>query len=154
MQLCFEYRNIGCGNAPPASVRIRNEDTLAEQVRLLGEIAAGDGRIECIDISGIATSKALIAGWKKDNPRATLGSFGPPSYLAVEVALNAIKKACDAGKGTIKNRKDIVKQVKKINLKTSILGGPFRFSTKSNDPLNAKFYIFQIQSNGTYKLVN
>ena len=105
------------------------------------------------DISGIASSRALIAGWKKDNPRATLGSFGPPSYLAVEVALNAIKKACDAGKGTIQNRRDIVKHVKKINLKTSILGGPFRFSTKSNDPLNAKFYIFQIQSNGTYKLV-
>ena len=35
----------------------------------------------------------------------------------------------------------------------SILGGNFRFSTKSNDPLNAKFYIFQIQPNGTYKLV-
>jgi branched-chain amino acid transport system substrate-binding protein len=105
------------------------------------------------DISGIASSKALIAAWQKDNPKAKLGSFGPPTYLAVEVALNAIKKACDAGNGTIKNRKDIVKQVKKINLKTSILGGPFRFSTKSNDPLNAKFYIFQIQSNGTYKLV-
>jgi len=105
------------------------------------------------DISGIASSKALIAGWKKDNPKATLGSFGPPSYLAVEVALNAIKKACDAGKGQIKQRRDVVKHVKKINLKTSILGGPFRFSTKSNDPLNAKFYIFQIQSNGTYKLV-
>ncbi|HEY7178820.1 MAG TPA: branched-chain amino acid ABC transporter substrate-binding protein [Gaiella sp.] len=105
------------------------------------------------DISGIASSKALIDGWRKDNPKATLGSFGPPTYLAVEVALNAIKKACDAGKGQIKNRRDIIKQVKKINLKTSILGGPFRFSTKSNDPLNAKFYIFQIQSNGTYKLV-
>ena len=105
------------------------------------------------DISGIASNKALIAGWQKDNPKAKLGSFGPPTYLAVEVALNAIKKACDAGNGQIKNRKDIVKQVKKINLKTSILGGPFRFSTKSNDPLNAKFYIFQIQSNGTYKLV-
>jgi branched-chain amino acid transport system substrate-binding protein len=105
------------------------------------------------DISGIASSKALIDGWKKDNPSATLGSFGPPTYLAVEVALNAIKKACDAGNGTIKQRRDVVRQVKKINLKTSILGGPFRFSTKSNDPLNAKFYIFQIQSNGTYKLV-
>ena len=105
------------------------------------------------DISGIASSKALVDGWKKDNPSAQLGSFGPPTYLAVEVALNAIKKACDAGKGTIKNRKDVVKNVKKISLKTSILGGPFRFSTKSNDPLNAKFYIFQIQSNGTYKLV-
>jgi hypothetical protein len=34
-----------------------------------------------------------------------------------------------------------------------ILGGTFRFSTKSNDPLNAKFYIFQIQANGSYKLV-
>ena len=51
------------------------------------------------DISGIAANKALIDGWKKDNPSATLGSFGPPAYLAVEVALNAIKKACDAGKG-------------------------------------------------------
>ncbi|HSS73150.1 MAG TPA: ABC transporter substrate-binding protein, partial [Gaiellaceae bacterium] len=105
------------------------------------------------DISGIASSKALIDGWKKDNPSATLGSFGPPSYLAVEVALNAIKKACDAGKGKIANRKLVIRNVKKINLKTSILGGPFRFSTKSNDPLNAKFYIFQIQSNGSYKLV-
>ena len=98
-------------------------------------------------------SKALIDGWQKDNPKAKLGSFGPPTYLAVEVALNAIKKTCDAGKGQIKNRRDIIKNVKKINLKTSILGGPFRFSTKSNDPLNAKFYIFQIQSNGSYKLV-
>jgi branched-chain amino acid transport system substrate-binding protein len=106
------------------------------------------------DISGIASSKALIDGWKKDNPEAELGSFGPPTYLAVEVALNAVKKACNAGKGRIANRKDVVKNVKKINLKTSILGGPFRFSTKSNDPLNAKFYIFQIQSNGTYKLVD
>jgi branched-chain amino acid transport system substrate-binding protein len=105
------------------------------------------------DISGVASSKALIAGWQKDNPSAKLGSFGPPTYLAVEVALNAIKKACDAGGGTIKNRRDVVRQVKKINLKQTILGGPFRFSTKSNDPLNANFYIFQIQSNGSYKLV-
>ena len=105
------------------------------------------------DISGIAANKALIDGWKKDNPSAALGSFGPPAYLAVEVALNAIKKACDAGKGTIANRKLVIRNVKKINLKTTLLGGPFRFSTKSNDPLNGKFYIFQIQSNGSYKLV-
>ena len=105
------------------------------------------------DISGIPANKALIDGWKKDNPSATLGSFGPPSYLAVEVALNAIKKACDGGKGTIANRKLVIRNVKKINLKTTLLGGPFRFSTKSNDPLNGKFYVFQIQSNGSYKLV-
>ena len=105
------------------------------------------------DISGFAYNKALIAGWKKDNPGATLGSFGPPAYLAVQVALNAIKKACDLGNGEIKDRRDVVRNVKRIVVKNSILGGDFRFSTKSNDPLNAKFYIFQIQSNGTYKLV-
>jgi len=105
------------------------------------------------DISGISYNKALIAGWQKDNPGTQLGSFGPPTYLAVQVAFNAIKKACDAGKGQIKERADVVRNVKKIYVKNSILGGDFRFSTKSNDPLNAKFYIFQIQSNGSYKLV-
>ena len=105
------------------------------------------------DISGFAYNKSIIAGWKKDNPKHKLGSFGPPTYLATQVALNAIKKACDAGKGQIKDRRDVVRNVKKIVIKNSILGGDFRFSTKSNDPLNAKFYIFQIQSNGSYKLV-
>ena len=106
------------------------------------------------DISGIATSKAVLDGWKRANPSATLGSFGPPAYLATQVALLAIKRACVAGKGTLDSRKDIIKQVKKVRVPVSILGGSFRFSTKTNDPLNAKFYIFQIQSNGTYKLLS
>ena len=105
------------------------------------------------DISGIASSKALIDGWKRANPSAELGSFGPPAYLATQVALLAIKRACDAGKGKLANRRDVIKNVKKVRVPNSILGGSFRFSTKTNDPLNAKFYIFQIQSNGTYKLV-
>jgi branched-chain amino acid transport system substrate-binding protein len=105
------------------------------------------------DISGFAYNKSIIDGWKKDNPGDSLGSFGPPAHLATQVAFNAIKRACDAGKGQIKDRRDVIRNVKRINLKNSILGGDFRFSTKSNDPLNAKFYIFQIQSDGTYKLV-
>jgi len=105
------------------------------------------------DISGIATSKALIAGWKKANPGQSLESFGPPTYGAVQVALRAIKRACTAGNGQIKDRRDVVRNVKKGAIPNWILGGTFRFSTKSNDPLNARFYIFQIQTNGTYKLV-
>jgi branched-chain amino acid transport system substrate-binding protein len=105
------------------------------------------------DISGIASSKAVIDGWQKANPSAKLGSFGPPAYLATQVALNAIKRACTAGNGKMKDRRDVLRNVKKVRVPNSILGGSFRFSTKSNDPLNAKFYIFQIQSNGTYKLV-
>ena len=41
--------------------------------------------------------------------------------------------------------------MKKVRIKNWILGGNFAFSTKTNDPLNAKFTIFQIQSNGSYK---
>jgi branched-chain amino acid transport system substrate-binding protein len=105
------------------------------------------------DITGILADKALIAGWKKDNPGKAVGSFGPPTYGAVQVLLNAVKLACNAGHGTLPNRRAIVRQVKKVRIKNWILGGSFRFSTRSNDPLNAKFYIFQIQSDGSYKLV-
>jgi branched-chain amino acid transport system substrate-binding protein len=106
------------------------------------------------DISGIASSKRLVDGWKRANPNAQLGSFGPPAYLATQVALNAIKRACTAGKGKLNTRRDVLRNVKKVRIANSILGGSFRFSTKTNDPLNAKFYIFQIQPNGTYKLVS
>jgi branched-chain amino acid transport system substrate-binding protein len=104
------------------------------------------------DISGIKGDAAIIAGWKKDNPGKPLGSFGPPTYGAVQVELRAIKDACIAGKGSI-TRLSVLRKVKQVVVPNWILGGTFRFSTKSNDPLNAKFYIFQIQSNGSYKLV-
>jgi branched-chain amino acid transport system substrate-binding protein len=104
------------------------------------------------DITGIKADAAIIAGWKKDNPGKNVGSFGPPSYGATQVLLNAIKQACTAGKGSI-DRRGVLRKVKQVVIKNWILGGTFRFSSKSNDPLNAKFYIFQIQSNGTYKLI-
>jgi branched-chain amino acid transport system substrate-binding protein len=98
-------------------------------------------------------NKPLIDGWKKDNPKSSLESFGPPTYGAIQVALLAIKKACVKGNGTIKDRREVLRNVKSVRVKNWILGGDFRFSTKTNDPLNGKFYIFQIQSNGSYKLV-
>jgi branched-chain amino acid transport system substrate-binding protein len=105
------------------------------------------------DISGIPGNTARIAGWKKDNPKATLGSFGPPTYLATEVVLSAIRKACDAGGGTINNRAAVLKYVRSVVIPNSILGGTFRFAKVNNEPVNPKFYIFQIQKNGSYKLV-
>jgi branched-chain amino acid transport system substrate-binding protein len=98
-------------------------------------------------------NKAIIAGWQKDNPKEKLGSFGPPAYGAVQVLLESIKRSCDAGKGKIADRRDVIRNMKKVRIKNWILGGDFRFSTKTNDPLNGVFYIFQIQSNGSYKLV-
>ena len=105
------------------------------------------------DITGIKADAVLIAKWKKANPGKQVGSFGPPTYGAVQVMLTAIKKACDAGHGTLKNRAAVLHQVKGVRIANWILGGSFRFSTKTNDPLNAKFYIFKIQPDGSYKLV-
>ena len=84
---------------------------------------------------------------------ATLGSFGPPAYGAAQVAMAAIAKACAKDGGVLKSRKDVISQVKHVVIKNWILGGTFRFSTKTNDPLNGKFTIFQIQSDGKYKVV-
>jgi branched-chain amino acid transport system substrate-binding protein len=104
------------------------------------------------DITGIKADASLIAGWKKDNPGKPVGSFGPPSYGATQIVLSAIKIACAKGHGTA-TRQTVFQSMKKVQIKNWILGGSFKWSTKSNDPLNAKFYIFQIQGNGSYKLV-
>src|SRR5581483_728449 len=104
------------------------------------------------DITGIKADAGIISGWKKDNPGKSVGSFGPPSYGAVQILMNAIKLACNQGHGTA-TRQSVLANMKKVSIKNWILGGSFKWSTKSNDPLNAKFYIFQIQSNGSYKLV-
>jgi len=104
------------------------------------------------DITGVTSDKGIIAGWKKANPGKAVGSFGPPSYGAAQIALNAIHLACLQGHGTA-TRQTVLRNIKKVKIKNWILGGSFKWSTKTNDPLNAKFYIFQIQSDGSYKLV-
>ncbi len=98
-------------------------------------------------------NKSIVDGWQKDNGGAQPGSFGPPTYGAVQVILEGIKRACAQGKGKIE-RRDLIRNIKSVRIKNWILGGDFRFSTKTNDPLNGKFYIFQIQSNGSYKLIS
>src|SRR5262249_52113253 len=39
-------------------------------------------------------NKSIVDGWSKDNNGAQPGSFGPPTYAAVQVLLTAIKAAC------------------------------------------------------------
>jgi len=104
-------------------------------------------------ISLFPYNKSIIAGWLKDNNGKVVGSFGPPTYGAVQILFQAIKKTCADGGGVIKQRRDVIRHVKAVKIKNFILGGNFAFSTKTNDPLNARFYIFQIQGDGSYKLV-
>ena len=62
--------------------------------------------------------------------------------------LNAITRACKAGKGRSRSAATSSSRSRRSTSRQTILGTPFRFSTKSNDPLNGNFYVFQIQSNG------
>jgi branched-chain amino acid transport system substrate-binding protein len=103
-------------------------------------------------INLFAYNKPIIAGWMKANPGKPLGSFGPPTYGAIQIILQAVKLTCAQHHGVIQ-RRDVFRNMKKVKIKNFILGGNFAFSTKTNDPLNAKFTIFQIQSNGSYKVV-
>ena len=103
------------------------------------------------DITGIPADAKIIAGWKKDNPRKPWEPFGPP-----DLRRRADRDVGDPegvqGRARHGSPCRRFRSVKKVKIDNWILGGKFRWSTKSN-PLNAKFYIFQIQSNGSYKLV-
>lgn len=102
------------------------------------------------DITGIPGDKLLVAGWLKANPGQKVGSFGPPSYGATQIAMQAIKQACVNGKVT---RAAVMAQIPKVRIKQWILGGSWGGFTATHDPVGAKFYIFKIESNGSYQLV-
>ena len=103
------------------------------------------------DLSNVAGKAAIIAAWKRDNPERTLDPFGPPAYGAVQSILYAAKRAC-AGKRQIE-RVNIKRKMKAGPIPNWILGGSFRFSSRTNDPRNGGFWLFQIQSDGTARQV-
>jgi branched-chain amino acid transport system substrate-binding protein len=103
------------------------------------------------DINSVPSAKAAVDAWKKDNGGKTPDVFGPPAYGAVQVILYAAKRAC-AGKSQV-TRADIKKKMKAGPIPNWILGGTFKFSTKTNDPLNGGFWLYQVQSDGSLKQI-
>ena len=76
--------------------------------------------------------------------------FGLPSYVAAQVVVGAVTKACADGKAT---RAEVRKAMAKTNLKTSILGFPVSFAVSGEMRLPASYGIYQIQSNGSFKRI-
>lgn len=104
------------------------------------------------DLTLDPSKKAIVAQWQKANPGRTFSAFGPTSYGAAQVIMEATKKACTDKNGTI-TRQDVLRRIKTVKVKDWILGGSFQFSKKTNDPLNGSFWLFQIQSDGTAKQI-
>src|SRR5581483_1385722 len=91
------------------------------------------------DITGIESSADVVKRYTEKN--GSFGTFGPPTYAATTVVLEAMKRAFEGGKLT---REAVRDEVAKTNQKLSILGGPLAFD-KNGDVQGAQFYIFQVK---------
>jgi branched-chain amino acid transport system substrate-binding protein len=100
------------------------------------------------DITAIPSDAALVAAAKVKYPK--FGTFGPPVYAATHVLDEAISSVCKSG-GT-PSRSNVLAAVKSTDEPTSVLGQPIKFDSKG-DMVNAKWFLFHINSAGKYVLV-
>jgi len=76
--------------------------------------------------------------------------FGLPSYVAAQVVVGAVTRACTAGHGKT-TRLAVRKQIAKTQLKSSILGFPVAYQKSGEMKLPAAYGIYQIQKDGSFK---
>jgi len=142
---------------------------LAPQAQAFGQQlkAAGKGKIKLFGSDGLfAPGVWKIAGsydsafpYNPNSPvvtayvKAHKGNgefFGLPSYVAAQVVVGAVTRACADGKAS---RAEVRKQIAKTKLKTSILGFPVSFAASGEMRLPASYGIYQIQSDGSFKRI-
>jgi ABC-type branched-subunit amino acid transport system substrate-binding protein len=99
------------------------------------------------DLRFLQSARSIVRAYNRYSRNRAFGTFGPPSYMATWVAMNAIRNACSDGRV---NRAEVTRNVRSTNV-PSILGGRVRFTTRG-DVRGAKFYIFRV-TNGNYALV-
>jgi branched-chain amino acid transport system substrate-binding protein len=78
------------------------------------------------------------------------GTFGPPTFAATTVVMEAAAAACEGGEEP--TREAVLEQMDQTDLPESILGQPIAF-TENGDIQDATFFIFQVQDDGSYQLV-
>jgi len=100
------------------------------------------------DITGIPADAAIVAAAK--TKFGSFGTFGPPVFAATHVIDEAIASVCQSGQTP--SRANVLAAIKATNEPTSILGQPISF-TSGGDLVNGKFFLFKINSSGSYKLI-
>ncbi len=98
------------------------------------------------DINGVPEAANVIEGYRAQY--GDFGSFGPPTYVAAQVVLEAVTNAMKAGTLT---REAVLAEVAKVKIAKTILGTPLEFDA-NGDVKGAQFYVFQVQ-NGKFTLV-
>jgi branched-chain amino acid transport system substrate-binding protein len=78
------------------------------------------------------------------------GTFGPPTFAATTVVMEAATAVCEGGEDP--TREAVLEAMDATDLSESILGQPIAF-TENGDIQDATFFIFQVQDDGSYQLV-
>jgi branched-chain amino acid transport system substrate-binding protein len=102
------------------------------------------------DITGLddPAIQELVAAFEEEY--GDFGTFGPPTYAATTVVMEAATAVCEGGEDP--TREAILEQMPETNLEESILGQPITF-TENGDIEDATFFIFQVAEDGSYELV-
>ena len=100
------------------------------------------------DIAGIEGSQSILEGYLEEYE--STNTFGPPVYAAAIVILEAISRVCEAGE--VPDRANVQTEIRNTDQADSILGSPISF-TDDGDLAEGKFFIFQIQEDGSKTLV-
>jgi branched-chain amino acid transport system substrate-binding protein len=97
------------------------------------------------DLHSVRAQRALVRQYNTFSKKRVFGIFGPPTYQAGWVAMDAIRKACRNGSAT---RNEVTRLVRQTNL-PSVIGGRTRFDKKGDIFGGGSFTVFKI-SNGKY----
>jgi branched-chain amino acid transport system substrate-binding protein len=96
------------------------------------------------DISFYPESVPLLEGFLEQYDETN--SFGPPSFAAVMVELEAIDRVCQSGDDL--TRENVLAEIKATDKPSSILGQAVSFEP-SGDLIGGKFFFNEIQEDGT-----
>jgi branched-chain amino acid transport system substrate-binding protein len=96
------------------------------------------------DLHFLKSARGVVREYNRFSKNKSFGAFGPPTYMAAWVAMNAIVRACADGNVT---RGEIVPLVQRSTT-PSILGGNIRFNNKG-DLIGARFSLYKV-TNGKY----
>jgi branched-chain amino acid transport system substrate-binding protein len=99
------------------------------------------------DIKGIPEDAELVEAYTSQY--GDFGTFGPPTFEASTVVMDAIARVCEAGQTP--DRNNVLAEMRNTNVPLGILGLPIQFDERG-DIVKRRFYIFQI-TGGEYTLI-
>lgn len=100
------------------------------------------------DIAFVEGSESILEGYLEQYDNTN--TFGPPVYAAARLIFEAIDRVCAAG--DTPDRANVQAEIRNTDQETSILGSPISF-TEDGDLAEGRFFIFQIEEDGTKTLV-